>query len=185
MPMHSKFPVSLPVSPEWLSDFDKYLIGEGTHERTYEKLGAHLVTMNGKTGIAFAVWAPNARQVNLIGDFNEWNPSAHPMHSSDSGIWTLFIPGSPEYSVYKYHITTQDKSIFDKSDPYGFAMEERPKTGSVVRNLDSYQWQDDEWVASRQQHQSLDSPISIYEVHLGSWKKISDEKWGQALSQLP
>jgi 1,4-alpha-glucan branching enzyme len=170
---------SQPVSPEWLSDFDKYLIGEGTHERTYEKLGAHLLSMNGKTGVAFAVWAPNARKVSLIGNFNEWDPSAHPMHPSDSGIWTLFIPNLTEHAVYKYHITAQDGQSFDKSDPYGFAMEERPKTGSVVVNLDTYQWQDDEWISSREQLQALDRPLSIYEVHLASWKKIPDKKWGR------
>ncbi len=177
--MSAKLLTSRPASPEWLSDFDKYLIGEGTHERTYEKLGAHLLTMDDQAGVAFAVWAPNARQVSLIGDFNNWDSSTHPMHSSDSGIWTIFIPGLPEYSIYKYRITTQDGKLLDKSDPYGFLMEERPKTGSVVVNLDSYQWQDEEWIGSRQQHQSLDSPLSIYEVHLGSWKKIPDEQWGQ------
>jgi 1,4-alpha-glucan branching enzyme len=177
--MPAKISASLPVSPEWLSDFDKYLIGEGTHERSYEKLGAHLLSIGEKAGVTFAVWAPNAHQVHLIGDFNGWDPSAHPMHSSDSGIWTLFIPGLSEYSIYKYHITTQDGQSFDKSDPYGFAMEERPKTGSVVANLDNYQWQDHDWVNSREQHQSLDRPLSIYEVHLGSWKKIADKKWGQ------
>ncbi len=176
--MHSTVPASLPVSPEWLSDFDKYLIGEGTHERAYEKLGAHLVSMQGKTGVAFAVWAPNARQVSLLGDFNNWDSSTHPMHSSDSGIWSVFIPGLPEHSVYKFHITAQDEQSFDKSDPFGFAMEERPKTGSVVVNLDNYQWQDDDWVRSRQQNQALDRPLSIYELHLGSWKKAVDKEWG-------
>ncbi len=170
---------SQPVSPEWLSDFDKYLIGEGTHERTYEKLGAHLLSMNGKAGVAFAVWAPNARKVSLIGDFNEWGSSAHPMHPSDSGIWTLFIPGLTEHAVYKYHITARDGQSFDKSDPYGFAMEERPKTGSVVVDLDTYQWEDDDWISSREQHQALERPLSIYEVHLASWKKIPDKKWGR------
>ena len=169
----------LPVPPEWLSNFDKYLIGEGTHERTYEKLGAHLLVIGDKPGVSFAVWAPNARQVSLIGNFNNWNPETHPMHSSDSGIWTLFIPGLTVYSIYKYHITTQDGQTLDKSDPYGFAMEERPKTGSLVVDLDSYSWNDESWVSARQHNQSLDNPLSIYEVHLGSWKKIVDKKWGQ------
>ena len=160
-----------PVPAEWLSDFDKYLIGEGTHERAYEKLGAHLVLFEGQDGIAFAVWAPNARTVSVIGDFNGWDGQQHPLHSSDSGIWSLFIPSLKEHTVYKYRITSQQKEQFDKSDPYGFAMELRPATGSVAVNLDSYQWQDQNWVSKRAQQQSLHSPISIYEAHLGSWKR--------------
>ncbi|WP_420208582.1 1,4-alpha-glucan branching protein GlgB [Candidatus Electronema sp. JC] len=167
-----------PVPASWLSDFDKYLIGEGTHERAYEKLGAHLVTFDGQAGIAFAVWAPNARAVSLIGDFNGWDGQQHPMHSSDSGIWSLFVPGLKEHTVYKYRITTQRDEQFDKSDPYGFAMELRPATGSVAVQLDSYQWQDADWIASRAQRQSLNSPISIYEAHLGSWRRKPDEKYG-------
>lgn len=164
---------------EWLSDFDTYLIGEGTHERCYEKLGAHLVTVNESPGIVFAVWAPNARQVSVIGDFNGWNGTAHPMHSSNSGIWTLFITDLPEYTVYKYQITSQQGETFDKSDPYGFAMELRPKTGSVAVNLESYEWHDEKWLDTRAHSQALDTPISIYEVHLASWKKLPDEQWGQ------
>ncbi len=166
------------VSPQWLSDFDKYLIGEGTHVRTYEKLGAHLVRMHGQDGVCFSVWAPNAHRVSIIGDFNSWDPTSHEMYSSDSGIWSLFIPGLTEFSVYKYHITAADGQSFDKSDPYGFAMEQRPKTGSVVVDLDTYQWQDERWLDKRAQHQALSRPLSIYEVHLGSWKKIPDKKWG-------
>ena len=162
----------------WLSNFDKYLIGEGTHERSYEKLGAHLVSFDGQAGIVFAVWAPNASQVNLVGEFNEWDDRLHPMNSSDSGIWTLFIPGLKEYTVYKYLITGQSGEKFDKSDPYGFAMELRPNTASVTIDLDSYSWQDSEWMQERSRHQSLESPISIYEVHLASWRKLPDEKWG-------
>ncbi|HHB75480.1 MAG TPA: 1,4-alpha-glucan branching protein GlgB, partial [Desulfobulbus sp.] len=177
--MRPKSFTSESISAQWLSDFDKYLIGEGTHVRTYEKLGAHPVLMNGKEGVSFAVWAPNAHRVALIGDFNDWDPSTHPMHSSESGIWSLFVPELPEFSVYKYHITAADGQSFDKSDPYGFAMEERPKTGSVVVNLDTYQWQDEKWLKKREQIQSLSRPISIYEVHLGSWKKIPDEQWGE------
>jgi len=177
--MRQKTFTSAPVSSEWLSDFDTYLIGEGTHVHTYEKLGAHFCTMHGQQGVVFAVWAPNARQVSLIGDFNNWDPEAHPMHSSNSGIWSLFVSDLPEYTVYKYHIITQDNQELDKSDPYGFAMEERPRTGSVVIDLDQYQWQDQEWLNAREQRQGLNRPISIYEVHLGSWKKVPDPKWGQ------
>lgn len=168
----------LPVPAEWLSTFDAYLIGEGTHERAYEKMGAHLVHLHGQDGVAFAVWAPNARQVSVIGDFNQWDDQRHPMHPSDSGIWTLFIPGLQEFAVYKYSITTQSGQNLHKADPFGFAMEERPRTGSVVTDLGRYQWRDNVWMQERAQRQGLDAPISIYEVHLGSWRKIADENWG-------
>ncbi len=166
------------VPASWLSNFDKYLIGEGTHERSYEKLGAHLVSFDGQAGIVFAVWAPNARQVSIIGDFNGWDNRLHPMHSSESGIWSLFIPDLKEYTVYKYRITSQRGEQFDKSDPYGFAMELRPNTSSVTIDLDSYSWQDTDWMQERAERQSLESPISIYEVHLASWRKLPDEQWG-------
>ena len=117
--MYNCFPLSI----AHLSDFDKYLMGEGTHERAYEKLGTHLLTLDGHTGVAFAVWAPNAQQVSVIGDFNKWDGSKHIMHSSDSGIWTLFISDLAEHAVYQYHIVAGDGQQFDKSDPYGFSME--------------------------------------------------------------
>jgi len=167
------------VPADWLSHFDRYLISEGTHERAYEKLGAHLVRFEQTDGVVFAVWAPNARQVAVIGDFNGWDPARHAMHSSDTGIWTLFIPNLTEFSVYKYRITTQQGEAFDKADPFGFAMEERPRTGSVVADLDRYQWHDQEWIAGRERHQALDNPIAIYEVHLASWRRQADEHWGQ------
>jgi 1,4-alpha-glucan branching enzyme len=167
-----------PLPSTWLTDFDKHLFNEGTHERVYEKFGAHFLETDGRKGAAFAVWAPNARNVSLIGDFNGWNGDSHPMYSSDAGIWTLFVENLPEFAVYKYRITAPDGQIFDKSDPYGFAMEERPRTGSVVFDLNRYQWHDEAWMISRQERQSLHSPISIYEVHAGSWRKIPDEQWG-------
>jgi len=167
------------VPADGLSHFDRYLISEGTHERAYEKLGAHLVRFEQTDGVVFAVWAPNARQVAVIGDFNGWDPARHAMHSSDTGIWTLFIPNLTEFSVYKYRITTQQGEAFDKADPFGFAMEERPRTGSVVADLDRYQWHDQEWIAGRERHQALDNPIAIYEVHLASWRRQADEHWGQ------
>jgi 1,4-alpha-glucan branching enzyme len=169
---------SEPTPADWFTDFDKYLIGEGTHERSFEKLGAHLLTVNGTSGVNFAVWAPSARHVYLSGSFNDWAETSHPMHSSDGGIWTLFVPDLPEYSIYKYRIETENGEFFDKADPYGFAMEERPRTGSIVWDINRYQWQDENWLRQRATTQSLHEPISIYEVHLGSWRKVADEKWG-------
>lgn len=162
----------------FLTDFDRYLMGEGSHERAYEKMGAHLTEIDGQPGVHFAVWAPSARQVFLMGEFNGWHRESHPMRSSDSGIWSLFVPGLAEYTVYKYRVVTQKGESFDKADPYGFAMEQRPKTASVVVNLDRYAWSDAEWVNRRAEHQALDKPISIYEVHLGSWRKVPDARWG-------
>ena len=161
-----------------ITDFDKYLISEGTNERAYEKMGAHLTELNGHNGVHFAVWAPNARQVFLMGDFNNWHGASHPLNSSDSGIWTLFVPDLDEHAVYKFRLVTPNGDTFDKADPYGFAMEQRPKTASVVVDLDRYEWGDDEWISSRAEHQDFDRPMAIYEVHLGSWRKVPDEHWG-------
>lgn len=161
-----------------LTDFDHYLMGEGSHERTYEKMGAHLVELDGAKGVHFAVWAPNARGVYLKGDFNEWNDENYPLNSSDSGIWHLFVPGLKENSVYKYRVVSQSDESFEKADPYGFAMEQRPRTASVVADLDRYQWSDEDWIKHRAEQQTLNKPISIYEVHLSSWRKVPDEKWG-------
>jgi len=177
--MKREIPAGRAVPPDWLSNFDRYLISEGTHERAYEKLGAHLARFDGVDGVVFAVWAPNARQVAVVGDFNDWHSSLHPMHSSNAGIWTLFIPGLSEFCVYKYRITAQNHEQFDKADPFGFSMEERPRTGSVVADLARYQWRDETWIADRARRQSLDAPISIYEVHLGSWRRQADPHWGQ------
>lgn len=167
-----------PVSSTWLTEYDRYLFNEGTNERAYEKMGAHLIELNGQQGVHFAVWAPNARQVFVVGEFNGWAES-HPLHPSESGIWTLFVPGLQEYTLYKLRIVAQNGNKFDKADPYGFAMEQRPRTASVVVNLDRYQWADEEWLSRRAERQALDKPISIYEVHLGSWRRVPDPDWGE------
>ncbi len=166
------------TSKVWITDFDKYLIAEGTHERAYEKMGAHLIELDGVKGTHFAVWAPNARNVYLMGEFNDWYGESHPLNSSDSGVWTLFVPGLEEYAVYKYRIVAKSGQSFDKADPYGFAMEQRPRTASVVVDLDRYQWGDEDWVSHRADYQSFDKPMAIYEVHFGSWRKKPDPEWG-------
>jgi 1,4-alpha-glucan branching enzyme len=163
---------------QWFGEYDKHLFAEGTHERVYEKMGAHLVEIGGEKGAHFAVWAPSASRVELAGNFNDWNGQNYPMYPSDSGIWTIFVPGVQEFALYKYRVFAQDGVAYDKSDPYGFSMEQRPKTGSVVVNLDSYPWSDGEWVNNRVKHQGFDKPMSTYEVHLGSWKRIPDPDWG-------
>jgi 1,4-alpha-glucan branching enzyme len=163
----------------WLTEFDKHLLGEGNLEQAYEKFGSHLIEFDGQSGVHFAVWAPNAQQVFVVGDFNSWQPQTeHAMMPSDSGVWSLFIPGLGEHTVYKYRLIGKDGHAADKADPYGFSMEQRPKTASVVVNLDRYQWQDQTWLAQRAAQQSLSKPVSIYELHLGSWRKKADEEWG-------
>jgi len=157
--------------PPLLSDFDLYLMGEGTHYEKYEKLGAHVVEVNGVGGTGFAVWAPNARRVSVVGDFNQWDGRVHPMRMlGSSGVWEIFLPGVGEGAIYKFEILTALGPVL-KSDPYGFAGEFRPATGSVVCNIDRYKWNDDAWVDSRERQNWLASPISIYEVHAASWKR--------------
>jgi 1,4-alpha-glucan branching enzyme len=159
-----------------LSDFDQQLFAEGTHDRVYEKLGAHLTTQDGVPGVHFAVWAPNARLVSVVGDFNQWNPAANSMRSNSAGIWEAFVPNVGQGTIYKYHLESQYGSYWvDKADPYCFAAEIRPHTASRVWDLDSYVWQDGAWMAGRSKKSSLDAPISIYEVHLGSWRRVPEE----------
>jgi 1,4-alpha-glucan branching enzyme len=159
-----------------LSEFDRYLIGEGTHYRAYEKLGAHLTQRDGRHGVHFAVWAPNAKLVSVIGDFNDWNPQPSSMRPSAAGVWEAFLPDIGHGARYKYHIESRYSDYkVDKADPYGFAAEIRPQTASRVWNLEDYTWHDDSWMASRTKKNGLGSPISIYEVHLGSWKRVPEE----------
>lgn len=160
-----------------ITDYDLHLFGEGTNYKIYEKMGAHKATINGKQGTHFAVWAPNANAVSVIGDFNKWDPSANKMSQmSMSGVWTLFIPELPEGTLYKYHISSTAGGNAEKIDPFGFFSEVRPKTASIVYNLDKYEWQDDNWVKERKKRNGLDAPISIYEVHLGSWMLVPEEE---------
>lgn len=163
--------------PTIFSDFDLYLFGQGKHYRIYEKMGAHPVNINGVEGVHFAVWAPNARTVSVIGDFNGWNRSANPMHlrHNDLGVWECFIPGLRVGTLYKYAILSRfNHYAVDKTDPYGFAFELRPNTASIVTDIHQHKWQDDAWMEQRGKHQELNSPISIYEVHPGSWKHVPE-----------
>jgi 1,4-alpha-glucan branching enzyme len=165
--------------PPLLSDFDLYLIGEGTHYQKYEKMGAHLAVVDGVAGVQFGVWAPNAMRVSVVGDFNQWDGRINPMRNrGPSGIWELFVPGLAEGAVYKYEIRPMSGGHpLLKSDPYGFRSELRPNTGSIVSRLDHHQWNDSGWIEWRSRNDWLSSPISIYEVHLGSWRRVTEEGW--------
>jgi 1,4-alpha-glucan branching enzyme len=160
-----------------LSDLDAYLLAEGTFDRAYEKLGAHLTERDGRQGVRFVVWAPNARQVSVVGDFNQWNPTAHVMGSSSAGVWESFIPTLGQGAIYKYHVISNYRGYtVDKTDPYGFAAEVRPHMASRVWNLEDYSWNDGSWMTNRAKSNALDAPISIYEMHLGSWRRVPEEE---------
>ena len=159
-----------------LSDYDLHLFNEGNHNSLYEKLGAHAATVEGQRGTYFAVWAPNAYSISVIGDFNGWNHLSHPLHTrGDSGIWEGFIPELGPGTVYKYHVASKYLGYsVDKADPYAFECELPPRTASVVWDL-GYEWGDGAWMQSRQQHNGLNRPMSIYEVHLGSWTRAWED----------
>ncbi|MCB8987799.1 MAG: hypothetical protein H6661_08645 [Ardenticatenaceae bacterium] len=165
--------------PSALSDFDEHLMAEGTHMQVYQKLGAHLTSVNGRDGVYFAVWAPSAQRVSVVGEFNTWDGRRHPMRfHHDTGVWELFIPGIGEGTLYKYEIKTRYEGyMVTKADPVGFFSELRPKNASIVWDINKHQWQDDEWLASRAQRNALDAPINIYEVHLGSWRRKNNWEW--------
>ena len=151
---------------------DCYLFGKGTHYEIYEKLGAHVTTIDGVKGTYFAVWAPHAVNVAVIGDFNDWLGFNHNMKmENDSGIWELFIPEVEEGAMYKYVISTQSGDTLYKADPYGFWAEKRPGNASRVANIDNYKWKDAKWISEKAKENHYELPMSIYEVHPGSWKK--------------
>ncbi|WP_253284226.1 MULTISPECIES: 1,4-alpha-glucan branching protein GlgB [unclassified Ruegeria] len=160
-----------------LGEMDEYLIAEGAHLRLWEKLGAHPLEHDGVKGVNFAVWAPAASRVSVVGEFNQWDGRRNVMRArGTTGIWEIFIPGLGEGSLYKYEIRNAQGNILPlKADPVGFGAEHPPATASVVRDLDGYDWSDDAWMATRADRNRFDRPISIYEVHLGSWRrKVED-----------
>jgi 1,4-alpha-glucan branching enzyme len=159
-----------------LTPYDLHLFNEGTHNRLFEKLGAHVIEFDGKRGTYFAVWAPNAERISVVGAFNGWNPDSHPMNPRDgSGVWEAFVPGLGHGAVYKYHLRSRYKMFeVDKADPYGYYNEVPPRTASIVWDLD-YKWNDSEWMRTRHDRHKFDAPISTYEVHLGSWMRVPEE----------
>ena len=160
------------ATPSILTDFDRYLIGEGRHHELYHRLGAQIRMIDGKQGVNFAVWAPNARTVQIVGDFNGWDGRAHVARKHPNlGIWELYIPTAKTGDKYKFRIHNQQGDWVDKSDPYGFAAELPPLTASIVSDLSTYQWSDSDWMAQRAQRNPMHTPMNVYEVHLGSWQK--------------
>jgi 1,4-alpha-glucan branching enzyme len=159
-----------------LSAEDLYLFNEGRLYRAYDKLGAHIMTARGEQGTCFGVWAPNAKEVSMVGSFNNWDNHAHPLYPrGGSGIWEAFVPGVNKGALYKFHIVSQHHGyIADKADPFGFWHEKPPRTASCVWDLE-YQWADQDWMRERKDRNSLRAPISIYEVHLGSWMRVPEE----------
>ncbi len=160
-----------------LSDLDEYLLGEGTHQRLWEALGAHPRTLDGVAGTHFAVWAPNARRVSVVGDFNAWDGRRHVMRRRGAtGVWEIFVPGPREGASYKYEVIgPHGERLPLKADPVGFGSQHPPETASVVRDIAGYGWSDQDWMEGRALRHRRDAPMSIYEVHLGSWKRI----WNQ------
>lgn len=158
--------------PSILGDIDVYLLSEGTHLELYKKLGAHPMTIDGVEGVSFAVWAPNAKRVSVVGSFNNWDGRVNVMRKHYScGVWDIFIPNISQGEIYKYEVKSAAGNVVLKSDPVAFYSEERPQTASIVYDIEKYHWEDESWIENRKEHNSFDKPVSIYEVHLGSWKR--------------
>jgi 1,4-alpha-glucan branching enzyme len=161
--------------PHLLTDYDLHLMGEGTHWQCYDKLGAQLRTIDGVEGVNFAVWVPNASSVSLVGDFNSWDGRRHPMRKhAPGGLWELFVPGLSEGTLYKYQIRRGEET-FEKCDPFAFGAEVPPQTASKVIDLSRYHWHDSTWMRQREETKWLEKPLSMYEVHWGSWRRPGDD----------
>ncbi|MEB3333209.1 MAG: 1,4-alpha-glucan branching enzyme, partial [Synechococcaceae cyanobacterium] len=166
---------------EWMGELDRHLFAEGNHHHIWLRMGAHVGERDGVAGVQFCLWAPNARSVAVLGDFNGWDGRHHPMQSRLGGCWELFIPGLRPGEVYKYEVRTQDGHCYQKTDPYGFQAEVRPNHGSVVAELGRYRWNDAAWLDERDHRNPLDQPIAVYEMHLGSWMHAAaDEPYHEA-----
>ncbi|MEM9771267.1 MAG: 1,4-alpha-glucan branching enzyme, partial [Cyanobacteria bacterium P01_D01_bin.73] len=160
-----------------MGEIDEHLIGEGSHRQLWRVLGAHVMMHEGTQGTHFAVWAPNALRVSVVGNFNTWDGRRTAMRRrGKTGVWEVFIPGIGDGEIYKYEVLDAQGSLLpQKADPVGFGAEHPPQTGSVVRDLSKFGWSDSDWMTARADKQRIDSPVSIYEVHLGSWKRVPEE----------
>ncbi len=168
-----------------LGDLDLHLFGQGTHYEIYEKLGAHLKEIDGVKGVAFAVWAPNADRVSVIGNFNNWDGRVHMMRTmGSSGVWEIFIPKVCELDKYKFEIRTKAGYVIEKTDPYGNFQELRPSHSSLVFDLDKYKWNDEKWFENRRKNKPLDNALCVYEVHLGSWKRVVEGNSNRFMSYV-
>src|ERR1044071_2147284 len=155
-----------------LTEADLYLFGQGDERRIYDKLGAQLRTIDQVAGASFGVWAPNAQRVSVVGDFNGWDGRLHQMRMlGSSGVWEIFVPGVAEGAHYKFEIRNLQGKVMLKTDPYGFFFEVPPKNAAIVWNNRKFEWSDEQWLAKRKQTDALRSPLSIYELHIGSWRK--------------
>ncbi len=164
--------------PSTLDDMQRYLLGEGTDMRAYDKLGAHVMEVDGVQGTRFVVWAPNAQRVSVVGNFNNWDGRRSLMRfHPGAGLWEIFIPGLGEGEIYKYEVKTAFGATVKKSDPVGFYAEVRPNNASVVWDINKHEWQDDEWIAKRAERNSFSAPMSVYECHLGSWQRNAEDEW--------
>jgi 1,4-alpha-glucan branching enzyme len=171
-----KDPYSFPLT---ISEYDLYLHAEGRNWEIYDKLGAHQIEIDGVKGVRFALWAPNAMRVSVIGDFNNWDGRVHPMQpNGQSGVWELFIPDVTSGNKYKYELKSHHAGYMaEKIDPYGFYAERRPATASIIVDIDDYTWDDAEWMTKRAEGDALEKAIVTYECHLGSWKRKAGNEW--------
>lgn len=161
-----------------LGEIDLYLFNEGNHLDIHKKLGAHVMKVDGAGGVRFAVWAPNAKRVSVVGDFTGWDGRRYQMRTlASSGVWEIFIPGLKKGDLYKYEIKAQNGDVFQKADPYAYSSELRPRTASKVWDMDTYSWDDEKWMTRRRTTNYLEKPVLIYEIHLGSWARNDEGGW--------
>ena len=165
---------------DWMGEMDRHLFAQGNHHHIWQRMGAHPVERDGINGVMFCLWAPHARSVSLLADINSWDGRHHPFQLRNGGIWELFVPGMEEGALYKYEIRSREGHCYQKADPYGFQHEVRPANSSVISHLDRFGWTDQEWMTLRDSRNPLDQPISVYEMHLGSWiHESADAPWIQ------
>jgi 1,4-alpha-glucan branching enzyme len=159
-----------------LTEFDLHLFGEGSHQNLFDKLGAQVIEHEGVAGVSFSVWAPVAKRVSVIGDFNGWDGRCHPMRArGSSGVWEIFIPDLSSGALYKFEVKGADNLIQSKTDPFAKRMELRPQTAAIVHTIDDSLWTDQAWIDKRSRSHAVEEPVSIYELHPGSWRRVPED----------